>query len=976
MRKLVALATIAVALSFALPLLARADATVSGTVTTTDPAGDPVPDALVAITNATNRYATVTDASGHFSVAAVASGTYDVVAYAPGQEVGKASGVAVASSDVTQDVSCTATNQKFEALGVYGAQVAGIAADGQSGVFYAATSVIPQLFRTADYGGTWTPVTMQLDDADDGLSDDNSGAGLATSGFPGEVATAVMGTVYASTDFGVTWRALSVPGGGGPSFGQLFWGHAGSTNVLLYVLNGTTYRADMSAPTPTFAAQSASYLSNTDPNARMAVANGADGAWVAVVSGTGNLSVYDLAENPPATAVSSLAGLPHPPTFVRLGGEKSNGVPPDAVMVYAHDDAHHLVMATKSGGTTYGSVSAAVAVSGCGEGPGSIGSLSPQSSGTTGNGTVSQCFVTKSGTAAPTLAMVNGINNNTGLVFDAGYDRSTNFVLISADGNRGLVKSASEVSGVPQFPSGNVNASAGTASNSGGVSVHGLTVPVVKDSAYGPTGADQVAVELSGSGGGLSVASDDGGATFVTVVPKGGASVDWWTGASGAWLAYGHGGAGSLLSVYGDWDSGDAALMGPNVTGTDATALGITGPTQDFSLSAIKGVPGEDVVFLGTALNGNQPNAGGTIVRATVSGAGSAVTISGVTVLDGSASSGWAVRALAYCPTAGSDSSIADTLLAAVGNNGTGSVIRITGATGGTPSATSVHSGVVMNDVRAHCGSGTVYVGAGTNTGGPSGHLYKSTDGGATFGEVAISAPGLPPNLNVQVVAVSPDDANEVLIAGNSEGIIARSTDGGTSWTVVNDPHGAGGRNFLSEGVGDLEIPPAAAPLSTGRTRAVSTASASLVGTGGGLFAADFTVQGGGGGGGCTSPAQCNDQDACTTDTCVSGVCHHDEPATAAALTCELAALAAIDDCADAKTAKFFAKQGTRANGLAQKLNGASGKKVTKLRKQLDGLLGKLGAKAGKAKRSAETCRQEIQAQIQALRTLLSNVGG
>src|SRR6185436_5558847 len=51
------------------------------------------------------------------------------------------------------------------------------------------------------------------------------------------------------------------------------------------------------------------------------------------------------------------------------------------------------------------------------------------------------------------------------------------------------------------------------------------------------------------SGGGLSLASADGGATDVTVVRTGAQSTAWWHGASGDWLAYGHMGWGALLRI-------------------------------------------------------------------------------------------------------------------------------------------------------------------------------------------------------------------------------------------------------------------------------------------------------------------------------------------------------------------------------------------------------------------------------------------
>lgn len=957
------------------PALAQADADVSGTVVGTNPAGAPVANAFVAVTGPGGRYGARTDVDGAFTVPGVVAGTYTIVAQAPGHRVARAEDVVVDATPVVQDLEVESSGTVFESLGVFGGQVSGIVADAQSGVFYASTSVIPQVYRSADHGGTWTPVTLAADDPDDGLDGSNVGGGLTTSGVAGEVAVEVQGTVHFSTDFGVTWRSIANaggPGGGGPA-SQLLWGHAGATNVLVRVRDGGTERADMSDASPAFVAQATGYKAS--PDDRVALAHGTDAAWVAVVRQSGTLEIFDLAENPPATVVSTLAGLPAPPTLVRLGGARGAGVPPDAVLVYANGGGNQAVVATKSGGTTWTSVSAATAVSGCGEGPGSVGAVAPQSTGTTAAATLSQCFVEKSGTGALVLSSIPGINNNTGLAFDAGYDRATNFVVLSGDGNRGLVKSASEQTGKPFFPQG-VDAAPGTDPLSGGVAVNGFDVPVVKDTAFGPT-ASHFATALSGSGGGLSVASDDGGATIKTVVPKGGSAVDWWSGSAGTWLVFGHGGAGDLVTAYGDWDGTAAALPGPNVGGSSAAVVGPAGMPEQFAITAIRGVPGADVVFVGGGRNVDQSGDAGSVYRASLGGAGAAVSFADGTMLAGTDVGGslvtTAVRALAYCPVTGSDASVQDVLFVATGNDADGRLVRITGATGASPAETSVLDGTRVNDVRAHCGSGTVWAGLGSNMGGPSGSLQRSTDGGVTFAPVPLAGPGAPPSLNVQVVAIDAADAGYVLVAGNSEGFILQSTDGGTSWTLVNDPHAPGGRNFLSEGVGDLEVPPAGAPLGAGVARLVG-GGAALVGTGGGLYAASFSglPGGGGGGGSCTTDADCDDADACTVDACGAGTCSHVEEPSAASVRCELDALTALLACADAKTAKVVGKKLGRVRTLLGKVEASTKvKKTAKLVRAIAKQLGKLDRKIGKAKATDASCKEALAAQLDALGALV-----
>ncbi len=66
-----------------------------------------------------------------------------------------------------------------------------------------------------------------------------------------------------------------------------------------------------------------------------------------------------------------------------------------------------------------------------------VGSVSPL--GTTGS--VGSCWITAVGTRLDVRAVVN-INNNTAMVYDAGYNNTDNFVLLSGDGQHGAVKSA------------------------------------------------------------------------------------------------------------------------------------------------------------------------------------------------------------------------------------------------------------------------------------------------------------------------------------------------------------------------------------------------------------------------------------------------------------------------------------------------------------------------------------------------------
>lgn len=928
--------------------------TLTGVVTATDPPGTPIAGAVVVLIRNDDRVVAVTDATGAYTARDLRNGMHRLLAHAPGYAVGIVVDVEVtASGNDVQDVVLTSSGARFATLPVFGGQIAALATGGQSGVFYAATSVIPQVFRSVDYGGTWNPVTPATDDTTLGLVDGNAAARLATSGYPGDVAVEVNGTVWFSTDFGVTWRAVGNPGGSFPPGGnvELLWGHGDETNVLLRISGTTTLRADMDAETPAFAEQSPSYVASAGD--RVAVGAVYDNAWIAVVDAAGTLNVYDLADLT-FTSVSTLSGLPSPPTFVEFGGLLGEeGQPPDAVLVYA-SGSNTAVMATKAGGPTFTSVSAATTVPGsCGAGPGAVGALSPPSSGLTGAGTISQCWVTKVATNPLTFVPLLGINNNTGFVFDPFYS-ATNLVALSGDGARGIVKSASTTADIPVFPAG-VNAGAGVDMGSGGVAVDGLTVPVVKDTAYGPAGASQIATALSASGGGLTVASDDGGATFRTVVAKGGNAVDWWQGASGSWLVVGHGGAGTIASAVAGWTSSAPPLPIANLFGLDAATLGASGAAEQFAVTAIEGVSGSDVVFIGGGTNVDQTGTGGTVFRGVLQ---TGPLVTNGTVIADPLLGARAVRALAHCAAIDVDT---DVLFVATGDANTGSVVRIVGASGAAPAVTEVAFGARVNDVRAHCASGRVYAATGTNGGGPSGALLASTDGGVTFAAVPVAGPGLPPSLNVQVVAVDPNDGAHVLIAGNSEGFILESSDAGVSWTVVNSPTTPGGRSFLSEGVGDLELPPATSPLQRS-----GTTPRALVGTGGGLFATNVAA---GGGGGCTSVQQCDDQQACTTDACVAGVCTYDPIPGVGGVDCELDELLPVMLCADGTLQRQITKTMSRMGSLLTKYASATRpKKARKLVRKLQKQLTAVGRKVVRSNGADDACKTAITAQLDVVR--------
>jgi hypothetical protein len=147
-----------------------------------------------------------------------------------------------------------------------------------------------------------------------------------------------------------------------------------------------------------------------------------------------------------------------------------------------------------------------------------------------------------------------GANNNTGFVFDAGFNFSDNMVGISGDGQFGLRKSAQMAapSYRPSFgPAGarSVNefiasqAGAGKGADSGGIAVNGMVGAVVRDTVYSPnvTDGSTYVVSTSATGGSRTLLTTDSGASFSTLGAGGSDSVDWWNGASGKqWIAAGY----------------------------------------------------------------------------------------------------------------------------------------------------------------------------------------------------------------------------------------------------------------------------------------------------------------------------------------------------------------------------------------------------------------------------------------------------
>ena len=830
------------------PGVARAAGTISGTVIQLGD-GAPIAGAVVtlaapdqvpttATTDTAGRYSRPADGNGPFSVGVQAKGF-------AGQSVG---GVPADGPPVDFALGPA----EFTPLPVF-AGGAAAAADATSGVFYAIAGFAPEVYRSVDYGGSWQPVTMSYDDPGEGLRTTVQKDGIRTSSVPGEVAIAQhtgagrAGSISFSKDYGLTWRVVGGDGPTGVAPGRrLFWAHASpsapSVLVVAQPADGgwDVWRADMSAAAPAFAKEPA------DPfgaGSLIVVADSANGSFVGRVSGSGELSFAPLtAGGPIGFDPPEASGLPTPPLAFALGGAKEPSAPPDAAVVAGGNDPYTAVMLTKDGGAARfgaGSASDATAVPDCDLArPPRDASVDPTSGGSSGVAGVKFCRVEKSGTGPLTVVPASPQP-----LYDARWGQG-NHVAFAAG-----LKSARLENGVPFFDNSGKLADPGTDPNSGGLSVNGITSADARDSAYGPAGASDVAV----AEGMLSLASKDGGTTFKELLPRGNGSraVAWWQGSGRTWLVFGHQQCTRMLTAFADWDVSSQALAGPNVNGSSCTDLGGAGaggpPGETYQVRALEAVPGTDMVFIGLG-SGVDPQGGGGIkhlFRATLQpGDGSnPPSIVELVNLDPPAGTLFEPGALEYCPTSPDYPEPGGVLFVAGGPppDAGGALLRIAGAAGPSPAVTVVGSVTGDTaDIRAACVNALVYAGGSGGSGG--GNLFKSTDGGREFARLPTGAPGQLGPGPITAIGLNLAPPNDVK-AAIAEGTIYHSGDGGTFWTLVNDPVVDRPMNVY-----DIEYPPGGGPGAPGLPRLAAGLMPpvlALVGTGGGVFQGAITADSG-----------------------------------------------------------------------------------------------------------------------------------
>ena len=569
-------------------------------ITIVDADGDPIERAMVAFVDADGvaLAGAIADENGEVTLDDTDAAGY--VASAPG--FATATGSAIPADDSTITLTA-AGSSSLSYSNAYGAQVSGVFADGEPGVFYITTDGIPSVWRTMDYAGTWAPVPTTAS-SDDGIPQSSAG-GLVTSGVPGEVGVVLRGennqeAFYYSTDFGTTWASIALPSG--VNNPEVRWAHSigdsAESSVVLVAAgdwsSSTAYAADLTVPAPVFGELSVSGILDL---------GAADGKVFMVQATTTNTVIAELAlssgtwgTTPTATLSDlSLAAAPDARDSLEVATMQSTSETPDVVMLYEHTSVSgghtgDLQVAVLSGTWTVFDDLAAQGgnndnpfdkdwdetyerfgndhINYCGEnGTGTAISIAPTAGvgafedfgviGTVGNcmwalnlgvSTVDWPGATSPGSAPVTVGEIgvvylDGINNNTGFAWSAGYnfsdDETTGDMVAIAPNEAGIAKSANILDYRPQFGSRGAKdraqfvaglAQPGRAVTSGGIAINGLTAAVVRDIVMDPNDATgtNYAIITSPGGGSRVMLTTDGGESFSTVTGAGGESMAWW----------------------------------------------------------------------------------------------------------------------------------------------------------------------------------------------------------------------------------------------------------------------------------------------------------------------------------------------------------------------------------------------------------------------------------------------------------------
>ncbi|MBU3703529.1 MAG: carboxypeptidase regulatory-like domain-containing protein, partial [Ilumatobacteraceae bacterium] len=238
-RSIAAVASVATIGLFAIPEVAHAanvDITVSG-------ADGAIARAMVAVLNADGDAidSVIADSTGKVTIDD--TGAASLVVAANGYQTKVVT--PVAAGTVTLTVS---TKSKLSFSNAYGGQIKpnGLAADGESGVFYATTDAQPSVWRTTDYAGTWAPVPTSADSTEAtaaaaGAMPQENANEVFTSAVPGEVAVNTNQSLYFSRTYGNTWTKIDNYNTVTGQNKKHFWVHGGSSgdSSIIFVRTST-----------------------------------------------------------------------------------------------------------------------------------------------------------------------------------------------------------------------------------------------------------------------------------------------------------------------------------------------------------------------------------------------------------------------------------------------------------------------------------------------------------------------------------------------------------------------------------------------------------------------------------------------------------------------------------------------------------------------------------------------------------------
>lgn len=840
-RSIAAIASVATIGLFAIPEVARA-ANVELTITDAD--GVAIPRAMVAVLNTDGDAidSAIADANGKVTVKDDSATGYVVAAPGFGTKV-------VESAPAAGSVKLTAsTKSKLSFSNAYGGQVQKIAGDAESGVFYATSDAKPSVWRTTDYAGTWSPVpTAAEDSAASGatagaLPSSVAGGEVFTSAAKGEVAVMSSNSLYFSRNYGNTWASISNYGQVNGQNKRHFWVHGGAnsdqsmifvrTDSDLYAAVIPDSKSDTNLPefksvktntgfaTAYAAGDSVAFAVGSTGNMYMIAVNGS-GTKISTIA-LGGLGAPDITASATETlspahtmasaglVILSTLGGPTPKAFITQSaaafavGYNDGGtwnVSSGLEASSSNDQMQALTSATSLTGLQCGYNGGALAASIVNDAPAAGEILE----GFEVVGTIGQCeFLFNSsgaGTLTGSIAVsadkvgllpMNGANNNTGFVWDSGFNFSDNLVAISGDGQFGIRKSANLAATTqfrPQFGQAggtaannytNFQASAGTATTSGGIAVNGMTAPNVTDIAYDPNSTDgsKFVLSMTGSGGSRTLLTTDGGTSFSTVGAGGSYAVEWWNGAGdnqyiaagftnnpneflhvkGFTTAAGTGKTQMSEELAATAAERDAKIQserkefvfeGPaNPSGSTLTPSSFASGGNQYLLSAIEGIAGKDMML--AAVNKCSNNLGPTgcdssagsvaLISVATNSSTGATTLSNIKYFGSEAAPGGAatagtgtytagVKAIQYCPT-GAATKVADTAFISVSGKGVYKISAVT--TAPAHSATATTTGT-YSDMKIDCDTGVIAV-AGTDG------AYLSIDGGAKFFQLKTEA--------------------------------------------------------------------------------------------------------------------------------------------------------------------------------------------------------------------------------------------